>query len=239
MILEEMTMEEFKEGLEKTKTLAVPYGSVEAHGRHLPLNTDTLTMCRVLEAAAKKRDFFIAPPVHYGVCTSTGQHPGSIGVTPPTLRRITTDITVDAYNRGLRQILLISGHGGGAHVAAMKEAAEVLAATLPGLTIAALSIYDVIWTELEEIADTENDSHAGEMETSLILRLAPELVKGRSAEEYPSFTRPLIIADKQSQWPGAVWGNPEKATAEKGSELFNVMVEKVLEILKTMEEAGA
>ncbi|MFQ5428184.1 MAG: creatininase family protein [Thermodesulfobacteriota bacterium] len=239
MILEEMTMEEFRTGLEKTKTLAVPYGSVEAHGRHLPLNTDTLVMCRVLEEAARERDFFIAPPVHYGVCTSTGQHPGSIGITPPTLRRVTRDITTDAFARGLRNILLISGHAGGAHVAAMKEAAEVLAATMPDLTIAALAIYDVIWAELERIAETENDSHAGEMETSLILHLAPELVKGRGAEEYPSFTKPLIIVDKQSQWPGAVWGNPEKASAEKGSELFHVMVEKVLEILKKMEEAGS
>ncbi len=239
MILEEMTMEEFKAGILKTQTLAVPYGTLEAHGRHLPLNTDTLAMCRVLEEAARERNFFIAPPVHYGVCTSTGQHPGSIGITPPTLRRITTDIVQDAFSKGFRNILLISGHAGGAHVAAMKEAAEVLAATLPGITIAALSIYDVIWDELEELAETANDSHAGEMETSIILHLAPELVKGRSAEEYPSFNKPLIVADKQSQWPGAVWGNPGKATAEKGRELFNVMVRSTLEILKKMEEAGS
>ncbi len=238
MILEEMTMEEFTAGLHRTKTLAVPYGTLEAHGTHLPLNTDTLTMCRVLEEAVKKREFFIAPPVHYGVCTSTGQHPGSIGITPPTLRRITADIVNDAYGRGLRSVLLISGHGGGAHVAAMKEAAEVLAATLPDLTIAALSIYDVIWDDLTRLAETENDSHAGEMETSIILHLAPELVKGRSAEEYPSFTKPLIIADKVSEWPGAVWGDPGKATAEKGRELFEVMVKKVLEILDKMEKRG-
>ncbi len=238
MLLEKMTMEEFSVALEKTKTLAVPYGTLEAHGKHLPLYTDTITMCRVLEEAALERDFFIAPPVHYGVCTSTGQHPGSIGITPPTLRRITTDIVTDAYARGLRNILLISGHGGGAHVAAMKESAEVLAATLPHLTIAALSIYDVIWDDLERLAETENDSHAGEMETSIILHLAPKLVKGRGAEEYPAFTKPLIFADKVSQWPGAVWGNPEKATPEKGRELFLAMVRVTIEILKKMDEAA-
>jgi len=239
MILEEMTMEEFKAGLLKTKTLALPYGTLEAHGRHLPLDTDTITICRVLEEAAKERDFFIAPPIHYGVCTSTGQHPGSIGITPPTLRRITTDITTDAFNRGLRNILLISGHAGGAHMAAIKESAELLASATPGLTIAALSIYDVVWDELEELAETENDSHAGEMETSIILHLAPELVKGRSVEEYPSFTKPFIVADKVSRWPGAVWGNPAKATAEKGRLLFQAMVRSTLDILKKMEEAGS
>jgi len=239
MILEEMTMEEFKAGLLKTKTLALSYGTLEAHGRHLPLDTDTITICRVLEEAAKERDFFIAPPVHYGVCTSTGQHPGSIGITPPTLRRITTDIVTDAFNRGLKNILLISGHAGGAHMAAIKEAAEVLAAETTGLTIAALSIYDAVWDELEELAETENDSHAGEMETSIILHLAPKLVKGRSEEEYPSFIKPIIVADKVSQWPGAVWGNPAKATAEKGRLLFQAMVRSTLDILKKMEEAGS
>jgi len=239
MILEEMTMEEFKAGILKTKTLAVPYGTLEAHGRHLPLNTDTLVMCRVLEEAAAEMDFFVAPPVHYGVCTSTGQHPGSIGITPPTLRRITTDIATDAFSKGFRNILLISGHAGGAHVAAMKEAAEALAATLTGLTIAAISIYDVIWDDLLRLAETENDSHAGEMETSIIMRLAPKLVKGTSKEEYPAFNKPLINADKLSQWPGAVWGNPAKATAGKGDELFKVMVRATLKIIKKMESTGS
>ncbi len=238
MILEEMTMEEFSAGLSKTRTLAVPYGTLEAHGRHLPLDTDTLVICRVLEEAAKKRDFFIAPPLHYGVCTSTGQHPGSIGVTPPTLRRITADIAADAYRRGFRRILLISGHAGGAHMAAIKESAEVLAATLEGLTIAALSIYDAVWGDLERIAETENDSHAGEMETSMILHLAPHLVKGRSEEEYPRFKGPIINPDKVAQWPGAVWGDPGRATAEKGRELFDCMVGAVIEIIAKMEEGG-
>ena len=238
MILEEMTMEEFSAALEKTPILAVPYGTLEAHGRHLPLNTDTIVVCRVLEEAARKKDFFMAPPLHFGVCTSTGQHPGSIGITPPTLRRFTADVVEDACRRGFRQVLLISGHAGGAHMAAIKEAAEVLAAKIEGLTIAALSIYDAVWDDLTRIAETENDSHAGEMETSLILHLAPELVKGRSEEEYPSFDKPFINADKVGQWPGAVWGDPGKATAEKGRELFECMVREVVDIIGKMEKRG-
>ncbi len=236
MILEEMTMEEFSAALKKTRTIALPYGTLEAHGRHLPLNTDTIVVRRVLEEAAGERDFFISAPLHYGVCTSTGQHPGSIGITPPTLRRLTLDFVEDAYRRGLRKVLLISGHAGGAHMAAIKEAAEVLAQRLDGLVIAALSIYDAVWDDLTRIAETENDSHAGEMETSLILHLAPQLVKGRSEEEYPRFNKPIINADKVSEWPGAVWGDPRKATAEKGRELFDCMVKEVLAILEKMEE---
>ena len=61
MILEEMTMSEFKSALKSTKTLLVPYGTVEAHGTHLPLNTDTLIIYEAAKLAAKALPFFIAP----------------------------------------------------------------------------------------------------------------------------------------------------------------------------------
>jgi creatinine amidohydrolase len=77
------------------------------------------------------------------------------------------------------------------------------------------------------------------METSLILHLAPHLVKGRSKEEYPRFNKPIINADKLREWPGAVWGNPAKATADKGRELFYCMVNEVVSIIKKMEETRA
>lgn len=237
MMLEEMTMEEYKKGLEKTRTLVVPYGTIEAHGAHLPVNTDTLVIERVIRKAAESVPVFVAPPVHYGVCTSTGAHPGSIGITAETLRRITLDIVRDGYGKGLKNFALISGHGGGIHVSAMKEAGEALAVELEDALLAVLSIYDVIGQEMAELAETEDDSHAGEMETSLVLYLAPGLVKGRSPEEYPRLPKPIIARDKVKCWPGAVWGDPGKATAEKGEKLFNVMVDKVLELLRRIEGA--
>ena len=71
MILENATMAEFTKHLKKTKTIIFPFGTVEEHGRHLPLNTDTLIVYELLKRAAKKRKVFVAPPVYYGVCTST------------------------------------------------------------------------------------------------------------------------------------------------------------------------
>ncbi|MFQ5441267.1 MAG: creatininase family protein [Thermodesulfobacteriota bacterium] len=235
MILEEMTMKEFKRGMRKTRTLAVPYGTVEAHGEHLPLNTDTLVIREVLKKVSEETPLFVAPPVYYGVCTSTGRHPGTIGVTPATLRMLTKDIVRDASGKGFKRFILISGHGGSLHVSAMKEAAEALTVELKGAVIAALSIYEVLGPEANLIAETENDSHAGEMETSAVLYLAPELVKGRSKEEYPGLPKPIVARDKMKYWPGAVWGDPSKATAEKGLRLFDLMVRKVTGLVKKIE----
>ena len=51
-------------------------------------------------------------PGNYGVCTTTNQHPGTISITPATLRRLTYDLVRDAYDKGLRNFFLITGHGG-------------------------------------------------------------------------------------------------------------------------------
>lgn len=236
MQLHDMTMKEFKNGLKKTRTLIVPYGTIEAHGTHLPLSTDTIAMVRVCEEVEKKLPVFIAPPLHYGVCTSSGQHPGTLSITPETLRRITIDIVRDAAKKGLKNFILISGHGGGIHTFAMKEAGEIVKAELPGIEVAALTIYEIIGKEAAEIAESEGDSHAGELETSLMLYLTPELVKGRSKKERPKFKRPFIASDKLKYWPGAVNGDPKLATREKGERFFSVMVDKTVELVRAIEK---
>ncbi len=232
MLLEEITMADFKRAIRETKTIIVPYGTVEEHGKHLPLSTDTLVMTEVAKVVAERVDVFVAPPIHYGVCTSTGHHPGTIGITPDTVRAITLDIVRDGYRKGLRRFILISGHAGGLHIGAMREAGERLIEELQGAQIGALSIYDLIWSEIAAIADTSNDSHAGEMETSLILHLAERLVKGRSKEEYPKLPKPFLAREKVKCWPGGVWGNPNAASKEKGERLFTIMVEKVVELVR-------
>ena len=236
MQLHDMTMKEFKDGLKKTRTLIVPYGTIEAHGTHLPLSTDTIAMVRVCEEVGKKLPVFVAPPIHYGVCTSSGQHPGTLSITPETLRRLTMDIVRDAEKKGLKNFILISGHGGGIHTFAMKEAGEILKAEIPGIEIAALTIYEIIGKEAGEIAESDGDSHAGELETSLMLYLTPELVKGRSKKEKPKFKRPFIASDKLKHWPGAVNGDPKLATIEKGERFFSVMVDKTVELVKAIEK---
>jgi creatinine amidohydrolase len=235
MLLEEITMADFKNAIKKTRTVIVPYGTVEEHGRHLPLSTDTMVIVEVVKRVAKKIKVFVAPPVHYGVCTSTSQHPGTIGITPETLRRITIDIVRDAYKKGLRRFILISGHGGGLHISSIKEAGEQLIEELKDVQIAVLSIYDLVYKDITDIADTENDSHAGEMETSLILHLAETLVKGRSKEEYPKLPKPFLTKNKMRYWPGGVWGNPAVASREKGKKLFEIMVSRTVGLVRDIE----
>jgi len=235
-ILENITMYEFKQYLRKTKTIVFPFGTIEEHGRHLPLHTDAFIIQECLKRAAESRKFFLAPVVYYGVCTTTKDHPGTISISPETLRRLSLDLVTEAYKKGLRNFILISGHGGSLHMAALKETAEALVEKLERIKIAVLSPYDVLWKELSEIAETPHDSHAGELETSVMLYLAPELVKGRSPEEYPKIPKPLTVKDKIKYWPGGVWGNPNKANAEKGKKAIKLITENIIELLDQIEK---
>jgi len=235
-ILENITMHEFKLYLKKTKTIVFPFGTIEEHGRHLPLNTDSFIIEESLKRVARKRRFFLAPVVYYGVCTTTKDHPGTISISPGTLRSLSFDLVTEAYKKGLRNFVLISGHGGSLHMSAMKETAEVLVERLKGIKIAVLSPYDVLWKELSEIAETPHDSHAGELETSMMLYLAPKLVKGRSPEEYPKIPKPLTVKDKVKYWPGGVWGNPKKASVEKGKKAIKLITDKIIELLDQIEK---
>ncbi|MBI5234423.1 MAG: creatininase family protein [Deltaproteobacteria bacterium] len=232
MLVHEITMKEFKEGLKKTKTLIVPFGTVEAHGAHLPLSTDTIIIWEAVKEAVKKQPAFVAPPIHYGVCTSTGAHPGTLGIRPGTLRRIAKDIVRDGYTKGLRDFILISGHGGSIHSSAMREAGETLISELDNIRLAVLTIYDITKKELSGIVQTPDDSHAGEMETSLILFLRPNLVKGRGKKERPCLPRPFIVKDKVKYWLGAIDGDPTKATKKKGELAFALMNEKIQGLIK-------
>ncbi len=235
-ILENITMHEFKQYLKKTKTIVFPFGTIEEHGKHLPLNTDSFIIDESLKRVARKRKFFLAPVIYYGVCTTTKDHPGTISISPGTLRSLSFDLVTEAYKKGLRKFVLISGHGGSLHMSAMKETAEVLVERLKGIKIAVLSPYDVLWKELSEISETPNDSHAGELETSMMLYLAPKLVKGRSPEEYPKIPKPLVVKDKVKYWPGGVWGNPKKASVEKGKKAIKLITDRIIELLDQIEK---
>ena len=239
MILEELTMPEFEEGLMRTRSVYIPFGSVEEHGAHLPLSTDTILAYEVGKKASQQVPLFVAPPVHYGNCRSTSRHPGTISIRTATLASLLKDIVRSLQSQGLRNFIVLTGHAGGAHRMSLQDAGEELMSELPDIRMAVVTEYDLAAGEGREIIETAGDSHAGEIETSRILHSHPHLVKGSSPEEYPSFPAGILVRDKRRYWPGGVWGNPAKATAEKGKRLEELVVAKVVELVKALEEFDA
>ena len=235
MLLEDLTMPAFEAGLQKTRTVLIPFGSVEEHGRHLPLGTDTFQAADVCRKLAGRRPVFVAPAVFYGVCRSTGDHPGTVSITTETLKALTLDIVRSLYRQGLRNVVLLSGHAGGTHNATLLDAGECLLNELPELRIAVASEYALACEAGKGLIETAGDCHAGEIETSRMLATRPHLVHGSSPAEMSQFPRFVLVRNKRRYWPGGVGGDPSKASAEKGRQLEELVVAELEKLVVELE----
>lgn len=235
MIIEEMTMCEFVDGLQRTRTVLLPIGATEEHGPHLPLGTDTFQAYDVCVRLAERRPVFIAPAVSYGVCRSTVDHPGTLGIRTETLKSLVIDVVCVLYQQGLRNVVILSGHAGGTHNSTLLDAGESLLQQLSELKIAVATEYDLAKERGHAIIETKGDSHAGEIETSRMLATRSHLVKGTAKEEYPAFPRHILVRDKTVYWRGGVWGNPGKASAEKGQQIETLVVDALDDLVSRLE----
>ncbi|MCD6319108.1 MAG: creatininase family protein [Candidatus Desulfofervidaceae bacterium] len=232
MYIEAISMLEFEQ--ERGRVVIIPFGSIEEHGPHLPLATDTTTAYELAIAAGEKTKALVAPPVYYGVCRSTKEHPGTITISASVLRRLAKDIIKGFVRQRCQRFVLFSGHAGTIHMAALKEAGEDLVEENVVKRIAVVSILDLVDKDLK--LETENDSHAGELETSLMLYLRPQWVKEFPKEDYPYFPKFLLVKEKRKYWPTGIWGNPQAASREKGERFFHYLLGKLIKVVEMVKE---
>ena len=145
------------------------------------------------------------------------------------------DLARSLYHQGLRRFIILSGHAGSIHLAALQEVGEVLLEELDGIALAVLSVLDLVGEEMPRWIETRNDSHAGEVETSAMMFIKPHLVQGSSKPEFPCFPDPILVRDRKRYWPGGVWGDPGKASEEKGRRLIDLGVDKMCDLIRKIE----
>lgn len=238
MLIHEMTMTALGRALAgKTATAILPVGALEEHGPHLPLGTDAMHALALARAAAGLHPCLVAPPLFYGLCRSSSQHLGTVGISGDTLRAIVQDIGQGLWSQGIHALCLLTGHAGGTHQHALVEAGERLLANT-GLEVAVVCVLDLL-EEAKVFLECAGDSHAGEVETSLALHLWPEMVKGTADESYPTFPRFRLVRDKLAHWPTGVWGHPGLASAEKGRRILECEARALARVLADLEAAAA
>src|SRR6267378_8278568 len=176
--LDEMTSEDFAAVLRQDPVVIVPIGALEEHGRHLPLGSDMIQPLHVVDEVARRTGAFLAPPIPYGVCTTTRPFPGTVSVSVDSLKAFVGDILDDFVRNGVKRVLVVSGHAGREHMMALRAAAHEVVDRGTGLKATVLSDYDLIYASKGILP--EGDGHAGAGETSRILTASPDLVKGRA-----------------------------------------------------------
>lgn len=198
-------------------TVAVlPVGSFEQHGSHLPLISDTVVACAIATAISERYDLLLLPPVTISCSHEHAAFAGTVSIRAQTLIQVVEDIAESLTHQGVCGLVVVNGHGGNyvlSNVVQQANVGGVRMALFPG---------KLDWQTAADAAGIETDRtadmHGGELETSLLLHMAPELVGDNHAEEdVDAAKRPhLLMLGVGGYSKTGIVGLPSLASAEKG-----------------------
>jgi creatinine amidohydrolase len=212
----------------------LPWGATEPHNYHLPYATDNYETGALAERAAeiawnKGAKVVVLPTVPFGVNTGQLDLKLAINMNPSTQLAVLTDIASALAGQGIRKLLVLNGHGG-------NDFRQMIRELQPRID---LFICTINWWTCVKGADyfDEPGDHAGEMETSLMMSLQPELLRPLS-EAGPGRARKFRIAGLRNGWAWAPrqWtkvtddtgtGNPKASTGDKGEKFLRAVTERI------------
>jgi creatinine amidohydrolase len=217
-------------------TLAVlPWGACEAHNYHLPYGTDIIEAEAVAAAGAKRAwekgaKLIVLPPVPFGVNTGQFDVKLDININPSTQSLILKDIIEVLNRQGIYKLAILNSHGGNDFKTMIRE----LGLQYPKMFLTSCNWYQAVD---QKLYFENKDDHAGEMETSVIMHLHPELVRPLSEAGDGAAKKFRFTAIREGwAWAERKWmqvtkdtgvGDPRKATPEKGEKYLNAVAEKV------------
>lgn len=203
----------------------VPLGSLEQHGPHLPMNTDTAIATAVASCAAEQIDMecdravVIAPAIVYGASGEHQSFPGTVSLGHAALRSVLLEV-VRSLSTWAGRIVIVNGHGGNV-------------STLSGAVAQMIHEgHDVAWVPCA-LAAAATDAHAGHDETSLMLHLAPERVdmpraSAGNTADLDDLMPALHARGMEAVSLNGVLGDPTYASSEAGEVLFSSAVHHVV-----------
>ena len=203
----------------------VPVGSLEQHSRHLPVNTDILLAQAFADRVGEYMEGFVLPCLPISTCYEHKGAKGSVWMSADIFFTMLIDIIMNLKSQGFKRIVLIRGHGG---IFIMDPVVRHLNANhAPDIKVC---LIDPFFEVKKEIFETKAEVHSGEIETSVMLHLHPDLVKMERAVDFlPDVPRTYLqYGSIFSYSPEGVWGHPTKATKEKGRIYFEACVEECI-----------
>jgi creatinine amidohydrolase len=222
----------------------LPWGATEAHNTHLPYGTDTVETEAIAERAAALAweggaRIAVLPTVPFGVQTGQLDIPFCLNMNPGTQAAVLGDLARALAGQGVAKLVVLNGHGGNDFRQMIRELQPQLS-----LFLCTVSWYGILDPKLF-FSDTGD--HAGELETSVMLHVAPDLVRPL-AEAGSGAARAWKIQAMREKWAWAPrqWtrvtddtgvGDPRAATAEKGARFVTAVVEQLGQFLVELANA--
>jgi len=231
----------------------VPVGSVEQHGHHMPVATDTVLADAVANAGADRASddvpVLVTPPVWAGNSPHHMPFGGTISIGVHGLLDLLERVAEAVFDGGFDAVLFCNGHGG--NISTVGDAVSTVGNAHPEARVLGLTYFQLATEFVHELRDSDTGgmAHAGEFETSLMLYLRPELVD-EDAMEAPYMDEPydragedLIEGGPLSVYrtfeeysaSGAI-GDPHLASAEKGERLYRRLGEEMADLVEGIHE---
>lgn len=254
VLLAEMTREQIGQ-IAPNAVAVLPTASIEQHGPHAPVITDTL-LCgtvaqRAAEAAADRVTAVVAPVLCYGNSHHHRPFPGVLSLTSQTFMTAVTEILEGLVLSGFRKLIVLNGHGGNT------DSNNVVGLDFVNrlgqdVTIATGAYWDIARPALVEqnlMPSGRIPGHAGRFETSMVMALRPDLISAEGmakVEDQSKVTKGLFgdLTGATVQSHG-VWAagtgytdNPAESTADEGEALLKVVVERVSEFLVSFDKSA-
>ena len=174
-----MTWKEFEEALARTNMALIPVGSVEQHGKHLPLGTDFYGARETAKLISQKIDILVAPALFLGLAEYHTGFPGTMTLTPETFEAVLYESALSLIKHGIKKIAIYNGHGGN-NVSVDNVVRKINQTT----EAAAVKLNDIsVPPHHDPPPYPPYDWHAGISETSFMLYVTPNLVDMSQAEK--------------------------------------------------------
>ena len=247
---ENMKAPELRALAEQNAVVILPIASIEQHGPHLPVMTDTRLGQEVAWRAARKafdqRPTVVAPVVWSGLSEHHMPYGGTLTLSHATFRAVVKDLITAITRHGFRDILISNSHGG--NIVAMQQIIDELSPEIDAVLVGTTYVSEAGPRYADVLEDQESVQHACEAETSMMMVCEPELVdrSDLAALNTKVAHREFLGAGEASyRWRpfahvtgNGVAGYPEKSTPEKGERLLELGAEALARLICDPETWG-
>lgn len=214
------------------KKIIIPLGSIEQHGPHLPISTDTIIAEYLANQLTKKISSYVLPGIPYGV--SFEHRPFfNISISNDVLSELLSQVCISLGENGFNQIIILNGHRG--NMGVLQYIPQIVERNNPKMNVFGINYWHLIEREFD---------HGGFVETSLMLAIEPKLVQMQMAKRgylnkkrlNSTYTTFLSNTSSFKITRNGVLGDPRKATKEEGKKIISITMKNLVRILKELDD---